>query len=208
MDQPEKLGPTLARRLSDVEVWSASAGSWSLPNEVEYMDRFPEVVAASDYLVWVLNTGDLGPPSRWASEITHPQHRPASALWYALKKYGWPRLRARLAPSPKTPPVPAGPPPVLPETEAVFHDRLTALVARMQVVVVIWPERAAAAGDVAARAAHRSFSARVRSQVPPQARVLDVLEVPPPPEAYRDGIHPGAAGNEYLADRVADVLRP
>lgn len=208
LDQPQKLGPSLERRLPDVEVWSASAGSWGVPNEVEYMDRFPEVIAASEVLVWVLNSGDLGRRSQWASQVTHPRHRPVSALWYALQKYGEPRLQA-LWPSPAAtaPAAVAEPPPILPETEALFHARLKTLAEHAKVLVVIWPDRPTTAGDAAARAAHQEFSRHVRQLAAPPVQVLDLLENPPPVADYRDGIHPSPAGNEYLADKIAAALQ-
>ena len=96
LDQPQKLGPALQRALPDTDVWSAAAGSWGVPNEVEYLDRFADVVQASEVVVWVINTGDLNARSQWASELTHPRQHPTSALLYVLQKYGLPRVQAWL----------------------------------------------------------------------------------------------------------------
>lgn len=94
LDHPDKLGPQLqAVSGSRWRVWSAAAGSWSVRNQLAYLDRYPDVEAEADALVWVLNTGDLSAePSRWHSDSTHPRSRPHSALLYVANKYAAPRL--------------------------------------------------------------------------------------------------------------------
>jgi hypothetical protein len=176
-----------------------------VPNEVEYLDRFPEVVQACEIVVWVLNTGDLNTRSQWASELTHPRHHPPSALLYALQKYGQPRLQVwqpALAPPAATEATLAAPP-IFPETEALFRERLQSLVAARRVLVVVWPEQAAAAGAEPALATHRTFVDHVRRLLPPGVLLLDAA---PPADIYRDGIHPSAAGNAWLAQRIAAAL--
>lgn len=208
LDQPQKLGPTLQRTLPDTDVWSAAAGSWGVPNEVEYLDRFADVVQACEIVVWVINTGDLNSRSQWASELTHPRHPPPSALLYVAQKYLLPRVQAllpALAPPPAAEQSPAAPP-IFPETEALFRDRLQALVATRRVLVVVWPERAAAAGAEPALSTHRTFVDHVTRLLPPGVLLLDAGNGPPPTTLYRDDIHPSAAGNEWLAQHIAAAL--
>jgi lysophospholipase L1-like esterase len=208
LDQPQKLGPTLQRTLPDTDVWSAAAGSWGVPNEVEYLDRFPDVVQASEIVVWVINTGDLNERSQWASELTHPRHHPASALLYMAQKYALPRVQAWL-PAPGSTPAPEqspAAPPIFPETEALFRARLQDLAAARRVLVVVWPERAAAAGADPALGVHRNFVDHVTRLLPPGVLLLDAGDGPPSAALYRDGIHPSAAGNEWLAQRIAAAL--
>lgn len=205
LDQSQKLGPTLQGMLPDADVWSAAAGSWGVPNEVEYLDRFPEVVQASEIVVWVINTGDLNTRSQWASELTHPRQHPPSALLYVAQKYALPRVQARLpgpASSVAAETSPAAPP-IFPETEALFRERLQTLVEARRVLVVVWPERAAASGAEPALSAHRAFVDHVTRLLPPGVLLL---EATPPPNLYRDGIHPSAAGNEWLAERIVAAL--
>lgn len=201
LDQSQKLGPTLQGMLPDADVWSAAAGSWGVPNEVEYLDRFPEVVQASEIVVWVLNTGDLNTRSQWANELTHPRHRPPSALLYALQKYALPR--ARLPAPAATEAAPAAPP-IFPETGALFRERLQSLIETRRVLVVVWPEHAVASGAEPALAMHRTFVDHVTRLLPPGVLLLDAA--PPPADLYRDGIHPSAAGNAWLAQRIAAKL--
>lgn len=181
LDQPQKLGPTLQRALPDTDVWSAAAGSWGVPNEVEYLDRFPEVVQASEIVVWVINTGDLNTRSQWASELTHPRHRPASALLYMVEKYLLPRVQAWLPALASTPAPEQSPaaPPIFSETEALFRVRLHDLAATRRVLVVVWPERAAASGAEPALGTHRNFVERVTRLLPPGVLLLDAA-LPPP----------------------------
>lgn len=177
LDQPQKLGPALQRALPDTDVWSAAAGSWGVPNEVEYLDRFADVVQASEVVVWVINTGDLNARSQWASELTHPRQHPTSALLYVLQKYGLPRVQAwlpALAPPSETEASPAAPP-IFPETEALFRDRLQSLVEVRRVLVVVWPEQAAASGAEPALATHRAFVEHVTRLLPPGVLLLKRL---------------------------------
>ncbi len=214
LDQAEKLGPTLQRQLSGVDVWSAAAGSWGVPNEVEYMDRFPEVVSACEDIVWVLNSGDLAGRSQWSSELTHPRHKPISALWYAVEKYGLPQLQARL-PGLTAGPVPLATEPApsfIPETEALFRERLHSLSSHARVLVVLWPDRPTTQGLETERAAYQEFARHVQEQVSrsagQQVRVLNVLEAPGlSQDLYRDGIHPSPNGNTYLAGLIAAAIR-
>lgn len=205
LDQPQKLGPTLQRMLPDTDVWSAAAGSWGVPNEVEYLDRFPDVVQACEIVVWVINTGDLNARSQWASELTHPRYRPASALLYMAQKYALPAVQAWLPALASTPAPEQSPaaPPIFPETEAMFRARLQDLAATKRVLVVVWPERAAAAGIEPALGTHRTFVDHVTRLLPPGVLLLDA---PPRGNLYRDGIHPSADGNEWLAERIAAAL--
>ncbi|MGK2915981.1 MAG: hypothetical protein ACSLE5_16285 [Porticoccaceae bacterium] len=212
-DQPDKLGPTLARHLPGMAVWSAAAGSWNVPNEVEYMDRFPEVVSACEYVVWVLNSADLGTRSQWASELTHPRQRPISALWYVFEKYALSGLQAKLSilGSTEIPGHTEQSPVFLPETEALLRDRLRSLSEHARVLVVLWPDRATVAGDETALAGYREFASRVHRLALEPVDVLNLLDAPGlTPDLYRDEIHPTPnltpSGNAYLATQIAEKL--
>jgi len=84
--EADRLGPQLQGRLK-ARVWPVSAGSWSLQNQLEYLDQNPDVVAAADTVVFVLNSGDLGPASSWGCTHSHPRERPWLALAYLTNKY-------------------------------------------------------------------------------------------------------------------------
>ena len=45
--------------MSGVTVWPIGAGSWSVANELAYLDANPEVVAGADRLVFIVNYADI-----------------------------------------------------------------------------------------------------------------------------------------------------
>ena len=83
---PDRLGPRL-QALVKGKVWPIAAGSWSLQNELAYLNANPDVVSKVDTIVFVLNSGDLGPPSSRNCSATHQRERPTLALVYLAKKY-------------------------------------------------------------------------------------------------------------------------
>ena len=84
--QGDRLGPQL-QLIHGGNVWPISAGSWALRNELVYLNLHPEVVAAVDELIFVLNSGDFAEASSWACEETHPRSYPIYATAYVIKKY-------------------------------------------------------------------------------------------------------------------------
>ena len=88
---PDRLGPRL-QALVKGKVWPIAAGSWSLQNQLAYLNANPDVVSRVDTIVFVLNSGDLGPPSSWNCSLTHQRERSTVALIYLAKKYvlRWP----------------------------------------------------------------------------------------------------------------------
>lgn len=87
----DRLGSRL-QALVKGKVWPIAAGSWSLQNQLTYLNANPDVVSQMDTIAFVLNSGDLGPPSSWNCSLTHQRERPAVALVYLAKKYllRWP----------------------------------------------------------------------------------------------------------------------
>ncbi len=84
--QADRLGPQL-QKIRGGNVWPISAGSWGLRNELIYLNLHPDVVAAVDELIFVLNSGDFAEASSWACEETHPRSYPIYATGYVIKKY-------------------------------------------------------------------------------------------------------------------------
>lgn len=84
--QADRLGPQL-QKIHGGNVWPISAGSWGLRNELIYLNLHPDVVAAADELIFVLNSGDFAEASSWACEETHPRSYPVYATAYVIKKY-------------------------------------------------------------------------------------------------------------------------
>ncbi|GEM_PF-954228 len=83
--QDQRLGPNL-QALSGVTVWPIGAGSWSVANELAYLDANPEVVAGADRLVFIVNYADIQSGSVWKSDLTHPRRHPLSAVTYLAAK--------------------------------------------------------------------------------------------------------------------------
>ena len=75
----DRLGSKLARDLN-TQVWSISAGSWSLLNELIYLENHPEVIQGIDKFIFILNSGDFTRPSSWSCEYTHPRSYPYLSL--------------------------------------------------------------------------------------------------------------------------------
>ena len=87
----DRLCVILENKLAST-IWCAAARSWFSWNEISYMERYPEVVANCDNLVWVFKSDDFSQPTKWKSELSHPTVTPLSALWYTGQKYLLPRL--------------------------------------------------------------------------------------------------------------------
>jgi hypothetical protein len=83
--QTQRLGPAL-QTLSGVTVWPIGAGSWSVANELAWLNTNPDVVASADRLVFIVNYADIQAGSVWKSDLTHPRHHPVSALAYLAGK--------------------------------------------------------------------------------------------------------------------------
>lgn len=84
----ERLAPQLSSALGE-KVWPISAGSWSLLNELAWINDHSDAVAQIDRVIFLLNGGDFDSPSSWACEITHPRRYPSSALISVFRKYVW-----------------------------------------------------------------------------------------------------------------------
>lgn len=83
--QSQRLGPSL-QTLSGVPVWPIGAGSWSVANEVAWLNANPDIVASADRLVFIFNSADIQAASVWKSDLTHPRHHPVSAVAYLAGK--------------------------------------------------------------------------------------------------------------------------
>lgn len=85
-NQSDRLGAQL-QNIRGGNVWPIAAGSWGLRNELIYLNLHPDVVAATDELIFILNSGDFNEASSWACEDTHPRRYPLYATAYVVKKY-------------------------------------------------------------------------------------------------------------------------
>lgn len=204
IDQPLRLGPQLAQCLPGWQVWPASAGSWSVANEIAYLKRFPEVSAAVGKIVWVVNTGDLAGPSVWQSEFTHPRSHPDSALWYVFNKYVvLPRLGSggdSVIPDD----------PISPATVEALRSQLAFLRKQnpqREILFVLYPTQEELNQTVPAMDASYKKFLDVLVGAVGATPVLEIRKDPRwKPDLYRDGIHPNAEGNRILAAIIAEHL--
>ena len=197
LNHPDKLGPLLQARLPQWRVWSASAGSWSVLNEIAYLDRYADVQQEADVLVWVLNTGDLvAQRSVWRSDDTHPRSKPHSALAYVVQKY----LLARWMPNQQ--PATSNQHDLLSaEVVQALQQRLAQLSKDKRVLMVLYPNQA----ELQAPTPHYlAFRDALRTAMDGCCSLLELRDVPQwQAGLYRDDIHPTAEGNRVLAEAVA-----
>ncbi len=179
--QADRLGVRL-EEAADHIVWPISANSWGLSNELTYLEHHPEVVAGADSFTFVLNSKDLGPASVWASEQTHPTHRPASALAYVLSKTFIHH---------KTPDEPTAI--TWPRQWASFTAN-----AHRPIRVVLYPTKAEAADQVLRR--QQLTDPLMKALSRPNVQFLDVgADGGWNAMLYRDDIHPTPDGTRRLA---------
>jgi lysophospholipase L1-like esterase len=188
----EKLGPQLQKSLGEPwKVWSSGAGSWALLNELTWLERNPDVVNGVSRIVWIVNDGDFGLRSQWASDLTHPRHPPVWLTGYLGVKFlngrGW---------WPFTEPPAAVVPDLNPEKElAAFCERIR-VSGGPEIILVWYPNRDAlvdSSESTALAAVHRLAQT-------PGLRFYDLRSTSGwDATAYKDSIHPSIDGNRRLS---------
>jgi lysophospholipase L1-like esterase len=200
----EKLGPQLQAQLPDWSVWSVGASSWSISNEIAYLQRNPDVVEAADLILWVLNSGDFGPRALFVTDANTPRSRPWSANLYALRKYVLPAgfkqwVRGGvwlLFPNPQEPMVDPK------DSVARLEKFLQELGANgKKTLILLYPSRTELEQR---KGALDEFLQTLRGIQSPGLEVLDGRTLEAWGEGnYRDGIHPTVEGNNRLAHSLA-----
>jgi len=196
MGQDEKLGPLLQVQLPDMQVWSVGAGSWSVLNEVAYLDRYPDVPREVDAIVWILNSEDFSAnPSRWASDTTHPRAKPLSALWYVVAKWVIPKTGTSL-----TETASSDVSDISSNSAKKFQERLHELARTKRVLIVLYPNKLEAQ---APSVRYLAFRQAVQSAMNNCCSWLEVREHAEwNAGLYRDTIHPTPNGNQALAELI------
>jgi len=188
LDQSQRIGVRLAA-ITGRTVWPISAGSWALQNELTYLRQHPEVVAGIDRIVILSNSEDFGPPSHWASPLTHPLHRPRSMALYALDRYivKWTK--------------PSTSPAWIVPVRDNRRDFAALLAHGKPVTVILYPTKAELQRDAPCDFAPDWY-------VPPRSTGHCVSDIPGwGTAAYQDDIHPTAAGADRVAAFIAGVMR-
>lgn len=210
----EKLGPSLQVCLPTWSVWSVGASSWSIPNEVEYLRRNPEVVEATELVIWVLNSGDFLSKTQFLTDANTPRSRPWSANLYAIRKYilpsgfkKWLRSLVNII-RPSQEPAPSDPA----EAEKELTEAVDALQTKGKPILILaYPSTEElssfmmnGSGD---GSEFNTFLARLEKLRNPNLRVVDGRSLNSwGLEDYRDHIHPTPEGNRRLAKALADMV--
>lgn len=200
LDQTDKLGPQLQENIPPWRVWSAAAGSWSVLNQLAYLDRYPDVQREADVVVWVLNTSDLAlQRSQWSSDAIHPRSRPLSALWYATEKY----LLTRLQQPATSNQQPHDTDMIAASTADQLRTRLAELSGK-RVLIVLHPNQT----ELSSATPHYlAFRKVLRNAMGSCCDFLEMREQPAwNAGLYRDSIHPTPEGNRVLANLIAKQL--
>ena len=182
--QKDKIAPILNDRCVTAMIWPISAGSWAFLNELRYLKLHQEILDKLDRIVFILNSGDFGKPSIWASEVTHPTHRPLLALVELARKINWFGDRA----------------PGAGKGTGDWHEGMKWLADRYHrpVTIVLYPTRAETDdADLRARALDSHAA-----ELDPRFKVIFLKAAIPnwADTDYRDDIHPEASANSKIAD--------
>lgn len=197
--QVDKLGPQL-EKASSATVWPISAGSWALQNELQYIRDNPDLFLSIDKVVFVLNSADMGAPSYWGSDLTHPRSHPTSALFNLLSKYVFSRFAGSSEETVRQLRV-------MPRD--VISDLKSFSVAwGRSFDVILYPNRLERADPAAWNASMQPvIEALERADIPAMKvhsrLVIDAFE----DSDYRDGIHPTPQAMGKLANLIAQVVQ-
>lgn len=192
----DRLGPQLSR-MSGQAVWPVSAPGWSLRNGLAYLRLHPEVVEASDRIIFVVNSGDFARASSWSCERIHPRSRPISHALFALRRYvyDWDDCGS----TPQALLVPDG----------SWKAELERLVAGVRqrgtpVMFFLYPDRAELTDEEALATKLESLAGELLGREFSNVSVFSVGRDPRwTAEMYRDEIHPTSEGNRVLAQIIA-----
>lgn len=182
------------KTMTAAQIWSVSAGSWAIVNELNYLEDHPEVVQGVDRLVFIVNEGDFGAPSSWRSPYTHPREKPISAFFYLLNKYV---LKPDTASTPASLFVVAEDP----------IEKLQSFLTSCECSVDFWvyPTRAEVNAE-ATKLSTRDMTTALRS-VLPENRIHEVIGLDGWSDAiYKDSIHPTSEGFKTLAVAMSEWL--
>lgn len=207
-DQTELATTILQQRLHEhmgrpVVVGNVSAGSWGPSNLLAYARRFGFFQA--DVVVVVLSSHDAHDVPTFAPSVgVHPNmpgERPPFAAWEGVERYLMPKLRGREGGA-DTPDEPSAAD-VAKSTAAL--QELIGLAAERgaKVVVALHRER-----DEVGRPEPAAFQTFRDASAHAQAVDLDAgLSTDDTISMYRDHVHPSAAGQRHIADRLLPLVR-
>jgi hypothetical protein len=186
VDQEVRLGPVM--NTACPRVWPVAAGSWAFLNELRYLRTHDYLLPTFNRIVFVLNSEDFDEASVWASEYTHPTHRPLlTSVYIVQKKFASMTGAAKRGDN---------------DWRAEF------LWLRQQyhglITIALYPTKAEAA-DSALRAA--KLNAHMTELQARDVEVIEAINTPAwSPADYRDDIHPTIDGTKKLANYIVSKL--
>lgn len=204
-DQQDKLAPLIQAQLgASCAVWPVATGGWSTVNELRFLERNPDIVAATDFFVWEYMAHGMTRPTLWRGDELFPTRRPLWATGYLLRKLYF----EHFPPSFKQAPATAA-------SVAENYARFEAMVAKLSRtggrqppgIVFLYPDRNQLEG---ARLGLEWLSDRPQVNRIAAAHGLLVVDVASQPQwvdaLYRDDVHPTREGNAVLADILARAI--
>jgi hypothetical protein len=183
------------KRVTDANVWSVSAGSWAIVNEVNYLEDHADVVSAVDQIILVVNEADFATPSSWRNEFTHPRSKPKSAFIYLVRKYF---VKPKAAPTPRN---------LIVEAESPL-EKLGAFTAQCncEIDVWVWPTKKEVSGSAPDTLSTEEMVQQLTSVIPleqiHQVSAINGWST----DLYKDSIHPNEKGMSIFASAILDEL--
>jgi len=180
-------------------IWVASAGGWSLLNEIAFLHTHMHELNSVDRLIFILNNGDFGPPAAWTGELAFPTRRPSVATLYLFRRY--------ILPHPSELPM------ISVEDDKASQSLWSAEFSKLlmtthaPITIILYPDQ----NDLKDGALWNSDTAAIRRYVAAHSNRMAITDLRADPRwnksLYRDSIHPNLIGNKFLAEIVTDICR-
>lgn len=206
VDYKDRVG-TVAANIWKHRIWVASAGGWSLLNELAFLQMHLAQVQTMQTVVFVLNNGDFGAAAPWTGNLAYPTYHPIFASYYIARRYVLPRLLPSLFSHPSELPQ------VNDSSQLMYDTKIDPDLVKFlheysgNIVIVLYPDRENRengrlwdANTAGIRRFVHSHSGRIK--------LVDFKKDPAwVLSMYRDGIHPNNRGARILAKVVAQACR-
>lgn len=206
LKQKDKLGDQLEKRLgSNFAVWPASAGGWSIANEIEMIKRNLDIYQQSSSVIWFINSGDFSPLAESAGSLIHPNGTVICATCFYVQKYMLPKLGIQIGM--ENPPI---------DTSADFDPKILKsfsdivslrLKNNKRIVFVIYPNT-----DELLKHDWLGYEKLVEQMNSIcGTKNIECIDLSKDQKwnasFYRDGIHPSVEGNKVLSEIISQKFK-
>lgn len=207
---PYVLGKKLASAGYNCEIENASAGSWGVENELEFLKK--RGIFGSDWVVAQIGSHDLYQRKSTGEKVgvdpNFASENPPFASWELIERYAIPRLARFVSPArhvnPQTP---------SPED----HQACMRTIAEMihfvrehhaEIMLVLTPDHVEISAPELASAGRKSIFDLSESEEVPLIDMLPVFreETDNGSVVFRDSVHPNELGNAAMAESAFAVL--